>query len=983
MYRRNEIQAHSIDSILQHHSLFVGVGAAHLPGKRGVIELLRQQGYHLRPIGMPDHDASQRDDIDKVKVPVKFAEYTSDDGYFSVMLPGQFYKRADSRSGDSWQYADMSNGAYYMITRVSTHSHMFGQNNDMVLKKIDSLLYENIPGKILRKTSINRNGYPGYDITNRTRRGDIQRYNIFVTPFEVLVFKISGNGTYADGKEGDQFFNSIRIRRNEYPGWNAFQPAKGGFSVAFPQQPFTDRNKTGFDGISRWEYEADDSATGNAYLIWKKTIQNYRFLEEDSFALGLAVESFGLSDDIEKRISLQLDHFKGAACIDATYSLKDGGFLRAKFLMKGPDYYLLAARSKKWGQTFSEFFNSFEFRPYQYSGFTNYCDSFINVKVTTPVVPDIDATVRKIVERANSEEFLNAVSDNNVYWPRNKTALFQDDSTGEAVYVSVQTYPKYYYPSDSAYFWKEETNEKKMRDDFIVRSKQPFHLNDSLYGLRYVFSDTNSSNLIHNWIFLKNNRLYRVISLRDSSAPESTFIDQFYATARPLDQKSGEAVFTNKLKLFFDDFYSHDSAISKKAKDAIPNVYFGPAGVPMLLQAIETLPYNDKDYLSTKTRLINELGYINDTVAINTVVTGLRHIYEKVNDTSTFQNAVLKALAHHRTDTAYRLLKTLLLQDPPVFDNESDYNYLFEDLQDSLKLARTLFPGLLQLSGVDDYKENIRSLLTLLVDSNYLSATDYESYFNQLYFDAKIQLKKQMGRDEKQMQHKSDDNADDNLFDREHTPDAYTELQEYAILLAPFYHSNKSLPGFFDKLLKSQDASLRLSTTVLLLKNHIPVADSTILSLAANDETRSELFDKLEKIGQSAKFPTRYNNQVDLTRSQLYHRQGQNHPFAMEWVDKKWVQYKTHKGFAHLFRYKLNKDDDWMIAVAGLQPADPKLTSSDDDFVYLTGKKIKSGEPEAKQFNDQLQKLLFGKHKSASSFYLDNDYYPGRGDDDD
>src|SRR6516225_4914294 len=32
LYRRNEIQANSIDSIIKKHSLFVGVGAAHLPG---------------------------------------------------------------------------------------------------------------------------------------------------------------------------------------------------------------------------------------------------------------------------------------------------------------------------------------------------------------------------------------------------------------------------------------------------------------------------------------------------------------------------------------------------------------------------------------------------------------------------------------------------------------------------------------------------------------------------------------------------------------------------------------------------------------------------------------------------------------------------------------------------------------------------------------------------------------------------------------
>ena len=47
LYKRNEIQANSIDSIIKSgSSLFVGVGAAHLPGDRGVIMLLRKMGYN-------------------------------------------------------------------------------------------------------------------------------------------------------------------------------------------------------------------------------------------------------------------------------------------------------------------------------------------------------------------------------------------------------------------------------------------------------------------------------------------------------------------------------------------------------------------------------------------------------------------------------------------------------------------------------------------------------------------------------------------------------------------------------------------------------------------------------------------------------------------------------------------------------------------------------------------------------------------------
>ncbi len=207
LYRRNEIQAHSIDTILKRHSLFAGVGAAHLPGPRGVIELLRQKGYHLRPVQMQDRNAGRKAAIDNLKFPVMFQKVTTDDGTLSMQLPGPLYHRSEPGSNnDSWQYADMENGTYYSVIRVKTYAGMLGQTVNQTLQKADSLLYENIPGRILKKTILQKNGYPVLDITNRTRRGDLQRYNLIITPFEIIVCKMSGNDNYVNGSEADTFF---------------------------------------------------------------------------------------------------------------------------------------------------------------------------------------------------------------------------------------------------------------------------------------------------------------------------------------------------------------------------------------------------------------------------------------------------------------------------------------------------------------------------------------------------------------------------------------------------------------------------------------------------------------------------------------------------------------------------------------------------------------------------------------------------------
>ncbi len=55
---RNHRMADRIDSIAQRKTIFVAVGALHLPGTEGVINLLRKKGYEITPIWKKGRDRS-------------------------------------------------------------------------------------------------------------------------------------------------------------------------------------------------------------------------------------------------------------------------------------------------------------------------------------------------------------------------------------------------------------------------------------------------------------------------------------------------------------------------------------------------------------------------------------------------------------------------------------------------------------------------------------------------------------------------------------------------------------------------------------------------------------------------------------------------------------------------------------------------------------------------------------------------------------
>jgi len=974
LYKRNEIQANSIDTIIQKSSLFVGVGAAHLAGDRGVIELLRRKGYTLRPIQMLDRDAQQKESIDKMKVPVEFVTRQSDDGFYSVAMPGPLFKLGDDNQElDRRQYSDMSNGAYYLVTRVKTYAAFLGQDQQQVMKKVDSVLYENIPGKILSKKNITKNGYPGYDITNRTRRGDLQRYNIFITPFEVLVFKMSGNENYVDGKEADQFFSSIQLKQTN-PGPVVFKPAQGGFSIKFPQAPDEYYNTTVDD--NRWEYESIDPATGDAYLVFKLNINNFHFLDQDTFDLSLVEESFRSPDYFDKQVSRTLGSFSGYPSLDVKEKLKDGTEVRAKYIIKGPDYYVIAARSKNKKNGLNDFFESFHFTDYTYRSPATYVDTFMHFSVATPITPVLDDSIRRLVEKATYEVPLaNNYSGYSSYWPKARNGLFRSDSTGEEIGIGIQEYPKYYYVKDPANFWKNELA-AYTKTEMVVFNTDSIKTDNVMTGYKFSFKDTGSSRIISRMVVFKGNYRYSLVSMGDSLTPRSAFIDRFFNSFKALDKRSSKNIFDNRLEEFFTDLASSDSATHAKAQQSISNIYYGEKGIPKIVEAINSQNISSKDYFETKAKLIAELGYIKDSTQ-PMVVTNLKKIYDQVGDTTLFQNQVLMALAHHKTTEAYKLFKDLVLEDPPQFESKYEYSNLFSSLDDSLQLTKLLFPELLQLSSLDDYKDKVLTLLVALVDSNKIKASEYESYFAKIYFDARVELKKQMGKDEKQMELDSKKDADQVNGLRYNGYNSYgnVNLRNYQVLLAPFYDKNPNVPHFFDKLLQSKDPLVRLSAAVLLLRNNINVPDSVLINLAAKDQYRGRLYSRLEKAKRLDKFPAQYKNQMDLARSYLVEDKDYDKIDSVVFLKKIHAEYPGKKGMVYFFKYRIKKEGDWKIGISGLQPDNEKEVSSDDALSTMTDKKLKPDEPMDDQLQKQLRKLLFNFHKSAKNFYTSDDFY--------
>lgn len=1011
LYRRNEIQANSIDSILKSGSaLFVGVGAAHLPGERGVIELLRSKGYKLRPVKMGERASREKELVDRIRVPVNFHTETAADRMYSVDIPGKFYQFGDDPSLDQRQYADMSNGSYYMVTRIMTNAWMWNQSSENVYRAIDSLLYENIPGKIISKTPIRKNGYKGFDIVNRTRRGDMQRYNIFVTPFEVVFFKMSGNGDYVrNGTEANRFFGSIRLKEFEPAagyGWKKYSPPYGGFSVNLPHDPYT-----GNDGS--WIFDAADPSSGEHYRVMRTDIHNYHFVEEDSFDLSLMDESFSASDFIDRQLARKQGSFMGYPSLDARYTDKTGNIYLARYILVGPHYYTLLAHGKKESPGMRNFLNSFQVQPYVYEPAKEEKDTSLYFTVKTPVFPvetKIKLGIPYYAYGIGSGEDMPD-EDQQLESGTYRNRVIANDSTGEKIFVSFFKTPRYYYSKDSL-SWEKDNEQSIFGTDssWIIRKNKRSILPGNMKTWELLMSDSNSSRALWGKSFYRDGVGFSIATQTDTLTAPSPFIKTFFETFTPVDTVSALNPFEKKSHLFFADFKSRDSVVHKRAVKYIADIDLDSSDLVNLQDAINSLNWKEKKYLDTKTALVNKLGAIPTRQAADY----LKNLYYNLDDTIELQYAALENLLQHRTSYAYSIFRDIIKTEPPVLQtagtsytdylnsyNEEGYDNgkFLDELSDSLALTKTILPDLLQLLNLQDYKSPVLKLLGEMVDSNLVTTGDYDSYTQRFLLEARQELKKQSIAEKKKAIEKAEEDKDGkkntyaDMYDT--GKDAgNADLSLYATILLPYWDKDPAVKTLVMQMLRSNDKQLKYNTMLLLEKNKKPYPDTLLSYFAALDDYRYELYTDLKNAGRLAKFPAKYNNHTDLGISALIDKKLYGKPDSILYLDRLKTTFRDRTGYLYFYRYKDKKDDmSWRLAVVGLVPEDPGKFETDEtvpkgvpaylsdiyisylksrySFTDFTAIKYNEDQPVGEQLKKLQKRLLYSRRKSAKAFYDD------------
>ena len=859
LYERNRIMANSMDSIIQSGTtLFTGIGAAHLPGKDGVIDMLRQKGYKVTPIKgkLTETGKKIRKEIDEKFIATPLKNQSTADGFITLDLPDRLY---ESCYGDKY-FAfspDFANGGFITLVRLSRYDYLVKKEDRFSISDLDKVLFENIAGDILERKDILINGYKALDIKNKTKTGELQRYIIIETPIEIIILKLAGDNQYATHVQ-DAIVKSLKLRETT-ADWTTFQPFYGRYQLSIPN-PYVVPNNNWLLLKSGAPIVQGIDANKNYYFAMENVLNDTERFEEDNFETTYIIDNF-LDELKVKDVQAKVDSTQKTPTAFAKAKLPNQNTLFLQSVVSGARYYLLGFVGEDENSA-KKYFNSLQFNDFKYQ------EEFKEQKDTTLLY-----TVKSPVETQKGSKYdyydrYNEVDDTDTlideaqkkvskllkqYKSWDKTSFYYT-TTGEMIEVNAHKFNYYKSYKDVNEFWEEV--DSSMRKSYKRKDVNKYTKN----GLNYY--DVNLHDTVKNSRYIKarfvqRDGIYYCLSTElDTINKSSKFVETFFETFQPKDTLLTKSLFIPKGKMLLEDLQSSDSIKSKMVIELLKDDYheigseinfftkkkklfFAENDIPALTHVIQNFKFK-KDDLEIRDMLIDELIKMESP----TGNAFLENLYKKSGSDNNLQYSVIEGFTDLETENSLQTFLKLMKEDIPL-PTKNSYGSIFGGLYNkkSIDKAVKLFPELMEYASIPEYKEDIIQLLAHLKLKQKVTDKLYVKDKKELLNEAKIELKRMQANESKSKnRYRSKYDYDDDSPYADYVNSYSTSfvndnllIQSYLYLLAPYYNE-PDFKNFYNQITTMEDEDLIAFSYFALKHNNVTFDEKPYLEKAKSDK---------------------------------------------------------------------------------------------------------------------------------------------------
>ncbi len=700
MISRNTQMTESIIDLMKKGSTFSAVGTAHLPGRYGIIELLRAQGYVVTQVEASFTGVAQNYKVDVQKM--KWVTYSNKEYGYSIEIPNKPFKLDFIPILDMQLYPDLTDGSYYglMTMHLPTGEQY---NEDELIKTIIQTYKKDEATTVISKKRIVKDGDKAFDILLEKGSVGQIRMQLFVKNSTLYGAYVGHGSNNLESPIYNRFFNSFKSFKKSSPtesDWIEFKNSNGAFSCLVPVQPKPSISETS-GGEDSEPYKINMfmslSLKDNAnYIIAYNDFPVGYYLEDPDSGLQELVKVLAKSgSSISEVDTIWKDGFPGRKF---NMLLNDQFYCEIEVYARGNRYYKFIRQSfnKMTPSSDDPFLGSLSFEPYASCKFADHKSD--ELKIAFKQFP------LKKYDKDSSTEYDSYIEEIHTFDCTNP-------ESGGVYVLQVCKLKEFTHILELDTFYKRKTDEYISWKDSIVEERKVFV--DSVACREVFVKSGNSGSLKRMRIWAKGGYYYLNMGLLSKDEVYSDDANKYFNSFTFLPGHGNFGLSKSKTKDILKALKSTDTTDFKNALGAIDYNEYEINDLPLFYEALKENYPDDTSFNGVKCKIIENIGIINDSSSISFLV----NLYSTPNTTDQVKYAIIQALVDFDTPLATEAYIKVFFQDPPK--DIAKYHWkMFVPFRDSLTLIQNHFHELLPLLDNDQYKNDILSLAIDLLNGD-------------------------------------------------------------------------------------------------------------------------------------------------------------------------------------------------------------------------------------------------------------------------
>lgn len=704
--RRNIKMASEISRMVKRKSTFIAVGAGHLAGDGGLIDLLRKDGLSLRQVGATWSDKAYK----WKKKPVKQAwkKYVAPDHGFSVEFPTVAYPMPIAQSGVTMHFSlNLSDGRFLTVMdfRIPVADATITPGmRDMLYEQAYKSFMMQDPSASGKIKKVKYDDIEGREFTMTSDEIRI-RAQMFLRG-STLYLPMAAEPLATKKKEGKQFFKSLQLYDVQPPEWKRHRSIDGAFTLDFPGNPNIKVHRSNAQN-GETLFKVNNFSGQKFTFRYFDNIYSYSANKDTSILrdfLDLVAGQAGSEDyevtylDLDEIPALRLDMKSSSGKIKSTSVVTLRGNRIFIMITELPTGSKDTKDTERW-------VNSFKYTPFDEIRWTDYTDSVngFKVKMPNPEVATSSATTRW--------------DENMGWWGRNTSyeadAYTNALETGAYYGVRTQRYDKYYSAKDTASWHDDFMVQHVSESDSMLFEKRGRDGSGEYIERHYGHHESSRMSVFRSYF-----RGPEIVSLAMHGSVEEIekgMHNPFFESFK-LDRKESDySIFENHDKELIAALGSTDTIERLHAMAALDTYQF-TAGCEYELEELllSDIPADSAEREHVRNRIANQLG----NGEADFVLPLVRKVYKVTNDQELRHN-LLNTLAGLNTTESIKTLVTFLNDDPPVEVEHHSIWQITSAVDDSVKLWVPFLDDIGRLLRNPDYAMVPLNVFTtmLMVDS--------------------------------------------------------------------------------------------------------------------------------------------------------------------------------------------------------------------------------------------------------------------------